>query len=106
MAAARTSVLLALLSLATLPAAIAVTNVSREYELLDAAFAIPLALVLGAAAVALARRARRRQERMLGPAQGARTASVGRILGLTAFLLAVTAAMAVGVYAVLSQVAE
>jgi hypothetical protein len=105
-AAARTSVLFALLSLATLPAAIAATHVSRDYELLDAGYAIPLALLLGALAVGLARRARRGQERMLGPARAAGTATVGRVLGLTGFLLAVTAAMAIGFYVVLSHFAE
>ncbi|MDF2751261.1 MAG: hypothetical protein K0T00_2437, partial [Gaiellaceae bacterium] len=60
--------LFGLLSLATLPAAIAVTRRSREYELLDAGFAIPVALLFGALAVALARRARRGQALTLGRA--------------------------------------
>jgi hypothetical protein len=99
-------VLLGLLSLATLPVAIAATRWSRTYELLHAAFAIPLALLLGASAVSLARRARRAQARLLGPPPGARAAALGRFLGLAGFLLAITAAMAVGVYFVLAAVAE
>ena len=98
--------LLGVLSLATLPAAIAVPRRSREYELLDAGFAIPLALLLGGLAILLARRARRTQGRLLGRAPGQRAARIGRFLGLTGFLLAVTAAMAVGVYYVLAAVAE
>jgi hypothetical protein len=99
-------VLLGLLSLATLPAAIAATRWSRRYELLDAGFAIPVALVLGALAVALARRTRKGQALRLGPAPGARSARVGRVLGMAGFLLGVTAAMAVGVYYVLATVAD
>ncbi len=98
--------LFGLLSLATLPVAIAATRWSRAYELLDAAFAIPVALLLGALAVSLARRARRQQARTLGPARGVRTAAVGRVLGMAGFLLGITAAMAVGVYFVLSTVAD
>jgi len=101
---ARTSVLLGLLSLATVPAAIAATRFSRTYELLDAAYAIPLGAALGIAALVLARRARRRARRSVAEARGAGAARVGRVLGLTGFLLAVTAAMAVGVYAILAAV--
>lgn len=98
--------LFGLLSLATMPVAIAATRWSRTYELLDAAFAIPVALLLGALAVSLARRARRGLARTLGPAPGGRSARVGRFLGMTGFLLGITAAMAVGVYFVLSTVAD
>jgi hypothetical protein len=99
-------VLLGLLSLATLPAAIAATRWSRTYELLHAGLAIPLALLLGLLALALARRARRGSALTLGRAPGARSATIGRTLGLLGFLLAVTAAMAVGVYYVLATVAD
>jgi hypothetical protein len=99
-------VLVGLLSIATMPVAILATRWSRTYELLDAAFAIPVALLLGALAVSLARRARRGQAIVLGAASGRRSARVGRVLGMTGFLLGVTAAMAVGVYFVLSTVAD
>jgi hypothetical protein len=99
-------VLFGLLSLATLPVAIAATRWSRAYELLDAAFAIPLALLLGALAVSLARRARRGSALSLGPVPGRRSARLGRVLGMAGFLLGITAAMAVGVYFVLSTVAD
>ena len=98
--------LVGLLSIATMPVAILATRWSRTYELLDAAFAIPVALLLGALAVSLARRARRGQAIVLGAASGRRSARVGRVLGMTGFLLGVTAAMAVGVYFVLSTVAD
>ncbi|MBA3347849.1 MAG: hypothetical protein H0T13_04745 [Actinobacteria bacterium] len=82
------------------------TRWSETYELLDAGFAIPPALLLGALAVLLARRARRNAVRLLGAPPGSRAAMLGRFLGLAGFLLAVTAAMAIGVYFVLSTVAD
>jgi hypothetical protein len=103
---ARLSVLVGLLSVATLPAAILATRSSEHYELMDAAVAIPLAACLGLLAWALARRARSRLAPTLGHPRGSRTARVGRFLGLLGFVLALTAAGSVGVYAVLSFVAD
>jgi hypothetical protein len=103
---ARASVFVGLLSVAVLPAAVVATRWSERYELLHAAFAIPFAAMLGALAVALARRARSRLAPTLGHAKGTRTARTGRVLGMLGFLLALTAAGSVGVYAVLSLVAD
>ena len=103
---ARESVLLGALSVALLPAAIAATHWSRQYELLHAAVAIPIALLLGGLAVALSRRARSRLGPTLGRPKGARTTRFGRLLGILGFLLALTAAGAVGIYALLSLVAD
>ena len=102
---ARVSVLLGVLSVALLPAAVVVTRWSERYELLHAAVAIPLAALLGAAAVTLARRARSRLAPTLGHPAGTRTARLGRLLGVAGVMLALTAAGSVGVYAVLSLVA-
>jgi hypothetical protein len=101
---ARTSIFVGLLSLATVPAAIAVTYYSERFELLDAAYAIPVGLVLGLVSIFLARSARRRLARSVVVTRGGRAARVGRVVGLAGFLVAVTAAMAVGVYAVLAAV--
>jgi hypothetical protein len=103
---ARLSVLVGLLSIAVLPGAIAATRWSRGYELMDAAAAIPVAAGLGLLAWALARRARSRLAPTLGHPRGSRTARLGRFLGLLGFVLALTAAGSVGVYAVLSLVAD
>ncbi len=103
---ARASVVVGLLSVLVLPAAIVATRWSEQYDLLQAAFAIPFAATLGALAVALARRARSRLAPTLGHPTGSRTARVGRVLGMLGFLLALTAAGSVGVYAVLSLVAD
>jgi hypothetical protein len=99
-------VVIGLLSVAALPATVAATRWSRQYELLHAAAAIPVAALLGALAVSLARRARSRLAPTLGRPRGQRTARVGRLLGMLGFLLALTAAGSVGVYALLSLVAD
>ena len=98
--------LVGLLAVVVLPAAIAATRWSERYELLHAAVAIPVAALLGVLAILLARRARSRLAPTLGHARGTRTARVGRLLGLLGLLLALTAAGSVGVYAVLSLVAD
>jgi hypothetical protein len=95
-----------LLAVATMPAAIVATRYLEDYELIHAGFAIPVGMALGVGAVALARRGRMRIERTLGRAGGRRAASIGRFLGVLGFCLAVTGAIAVGTYAVLSVVAE
>ena len=105
-ASARASVLVGLLAVATMPAAIAATRLSRDYELLHAAAAVPVGLLLGLGAILLARRARSRLAPTLGHPRGSRTARAGRLLGLLGFLLALTAAGSVAVYAVLSYVAD
>jgi hypothetical protein len=95
-----------LLAVAALPVAVVATRWSRTYELLDAAVGIPVAMLLGALAVSLARRARTGLRASLGGPQRERPARIGRALGLAGFLLGVTAAMAIGVYAVLANVAD
>ena len=101
---ARVSVLVGLLAVATLPTAVVATRWSREYDLLQAGFAIPVGAALGLLAVALARRARSRLAPTLGHPTGTRTARLGRFLGLLGFLLALTAADSLAVYWVLSIV--
>ena len=98
--------LVGVLAVATMPLAVALSNSLEGYELIDAAFAIPVGAALGVAAVALARRARLRIERTLGRTGGARTAAVGRLLGLLGFCLATSAAIAVGTYLLLTVVAD
>jgi hypothetical protein len=105
-ASARLSVLVGLLAVAALPAAIAATRWSRQYDLLHAAAAIPVAFLLGLLAIALARRARTRLAPTLGHPRGSRTARLGRLLGILGVLLALTAAGSVAVYAVLAYVAD
>jgi hypothetical protein len=95
------SVLLGALSVATMPLAVLSTRYFEQYELLDAAFAIPAGAALGAAAVLLARSRRRLDERSVMPTGGSSIARVGRILGIVGLCLAGTAAISVGVYGLL-----
>ena len=105
-AGARASVPLGLLSVALLPAAIVATRWSERYDLLHAAAAIPVAALFGVGALVLAGRARARLAPTLGHPTGTRTARTGRLLGIAGLLLSLTAAGSVGVYAVLSLVAD
>lgn len=98
------SALLGVLSVVTMPLAILGTRYSSAYRLLDAGFAIPLGLVLGVSALALARSARRRDERALGRLGGVRSARGGRILGTAGVCLALTALISVAVYGLLQYI--
>lgn len=88
-------------SVAALPLAIYLTRFSETYELLHAAVAIPVAAVLGAAAVALARRARSRAAVVLGRGAGPRGLGLARLLGILGLCLAAAALVALGVYGLL-----
>jgi hypothetical protein len=96
------SVLVGLLSVATVPAAIAFTYY-RDVELLDAGWAVAPALVLGFVSVALARAARRRTERTIGRVGGRGVTRLGRWLGALGIYIALAGALSVGVYELLNQ---
>ena len=91
-----------LLSVVTVPAAVFATRYSDRYDLLHAAFSIPVAVALGIAALALARAARKRNERTLGRAGRLRVAAWGRALAVLGLSIAASAAIAVGVYELLT----
>jgi hypothetical protein len=90
-----------LLAVAALPAAVALAQVSSRVKLVQAAAGAPVAAVLGAAAIVLARRAHRRAERTLGRTGGLGVARAGRILGVLGLCLAASAAIAIGFYGLL-----
>jgi ABC-type Fe3+ transport system permease subunit len=98
------SLVLGLGSVAVLPLAIYLTRFSDEYELLHASLAIPFAAALGGTAVALGRRARRRNELSLGRAGGQGLARAGRALGIIGVGLALAAVVALCVYGLLEYV--
>jgi hypothetical protein len=83
-----------------LPAAVALAQISRV-RLLQASAAIPVAALLGVAALWLARRAGRRFHRTLGRAGGAGRARAGRFLGLLGLCLAASATISVAFYELL-----
>jgi ABC-type Fe3+ transport system permease subunit len=95
-------VLLGLLSLATLPAAVFVARESDDLTLVEAGVAVPVAAVLALLALWLAQRARRRADRTLDRVGGRGAARVGKLLGGLGLYVAATAALALGVYALLS----
>jgi hypothetical protein len=100
------SLVAGLLSVATLPVAVALAQLLEQVELLDVAAAIPLAAAFGIAALVLARGARRQIERTIGRVGGRAPARFGRVLGVLGLCLAVSASIAVASYYALSQWAD
>ncbi len=100
--AARGSVLLSLLALAIPLAAYAAQRELARVSLVQATGASCASVVLGGLAVVLARRGLRNIERTLGRAGGGGSARVGRLLGVIGLCVGLTAAIALGVYAVLN----
>jgi hypothetical protein len=92
----------ALLALAVLVGAAAAARLMNEVGLIEAVPAVPLALVLALVSVLLARRVRFDQQRALARMPGAGLAAVARGLGTLALIVALTAALALAVFAVLS----
>lgn len=86
------------MGLFVLPAAIELSRRSTRVDLLDAAYAIPLAFFLGLVAFVMARRAKENL-RWLQLREGrTRVASTAVIAGALTLCLALTAALSVGFY--------
>jgi hypothetical protein len=94
--------LCALLGLALPVVAFAASHETTQVNLVQATIATAGSAVLGLAAIALARRARRNIARSLGRGSGRAAARAGRLLGLLALCIGCTAALALGFYALLS----
>ena len=90
--------MLALLALLTLPLAVEATRRSGRLELLDAAWAIPLAFVLSLVALIMARRARHNLRSFSLYEGGTGVAGVAMVIGLVALCLALTAALSIAFY--------
>jgi hypothetical protein len=90
-----------LLSVATVPVAIAVTHFAGV-DVLQAGWAILLGFALGIAALRLASGARRLTERTIGRVGGVRGARLGRLLGVLGVYIGLTAALAIGIYELLN----
>ena len=95
------ALLVALLALGVLGAAAYAAHLRAEITWLEAGAAVPAAALLALFALSRASRARAVHQRTLGRAGGVAVARTARGLGLLALLLAVTAALALGVFAVL-----
>jgi hypothetical protein len=96
----------ALLALAALGAAVYLARRYDEVRLADALATVPVAFVLALASVVLGRRARAEHQRTLGRSGSRGFIALARLLGTIAFLLALTAALALAVFAVLVLVLE
>lgn len=92
----------ALLALAVLVGAAAAARLMSQVGLIEAVPAVPIALVLALISVLLARRVRFDQQRALARMPGAGLAAFARGLGTLALIVAVTAALSLAVFAVLS----
>jgi hypothetical protein len=101
-ARARGSLALGVLAVVALPVAIAVARRAAAVSLIEAVYAFPLPILLGALAIQQARRARERVERTLGRAGGVRQARWGRRLGVVGIGIGAAAGLALGFYALLS----
>jgi ABC-type Fe3+ transport system permease subunit len=93
-----------LASVATMPVAIYGTRFSGSYDLLHAGLAIPIAIALGLAALALDRRGRRRSRLTLSAEGQQWPATAGRVLGIIGLCMAAAAVVALGVYSLLEYV--
>ena len=94
------------LAVAVIPAAVGLAELLATVRLLDAAAAIPVAILCGVVALWLARGARTRIERTLGRIGGLGAARAGKTLGVIGLCLAVSAAIAVATYYALIRWAE
>jgi hypothetical protein len=99
-------VLAGFLAVAVIPAAVGLAELLGAVQLLDAAAAIPVAILCGIVALWLAHGARTRIERTLGRIGGLSAARAGKTLGVIGLCLAVSAAIAVATYYALIRWAE
>jgi len=92
------ALLLGIVGLLILPGAVEAARRSQRIALLDAAYAIPLALLLGLVAVVMARRARTNLRWLSLRGEGTGVASAAVIVGMLTLCLALAAALSVGFY--------
>jgi len=93
----------ALLALGAIAGTAYVAQTRFEVSWLEAAYGIPVVVVLGLLALALANRARMRHQRTLGRSGGTALAALARLLAGIALLCAAAAVVALIVFAVLVQ---
>ena len=100
--AAWASVVAGVASVATIPVAVYVSRFIQSFRLQEAGYAIPLAVLLGALAILLARRSRLQAALRLGRAPvGQGAARAGRLLGIAGLCIAASGLVALAVYGLL-----
>ena len=92
------AVVLGVAGVLTMPAAVVVADRSQRVTLLDAAYAVPLALLVGALATGMGHRAKRNLEWLGLDGRGSGVARVGRVLGVLGLSLALMAGLSVVFY--------
>lgn len=100
------SVFFGLLALTVLVGVAVGARYYEEVGLVEVAIGVGVGLLLSLVSLSLARRARFDYQRRLGRIGGAGVATVGRVLGVVALLIAITAGLAFGVFAVLTLVLD
>jgi hypothetical protein len=97
---------LALLALGVLLGAAAAARFMDQVGLSEAAPAVPLGLILSLVSLSLARRARFEHQRTLGRVGGSGLAAAARVIATVALIVALTASLALAVFAVLTLVLD
>jgi len=100
------SLVCGILAVLAIPGGVLLARESRMVTLIDASGAVAVAALLGWVAIIQARRGRERVQITLGRAGGAKTARIGRLLGIVGLLLAATAGLALGFWGLLSLFAS
>ena len=93
--------LLGLLAVAAVPVAVVLSRQTAGVRLIDAVWAIPVALACGIAALLFSRGARGRIRWTLERAGGIGRVRLGRVLGVAGICVALSASIAVGFYELL-----
>jgi hypothetical protein len=94
--------LTALLALAVLIGGAAAARALSQVGLVEAVPAVPIGLLLAVASLSLARRARWESQRTIVRSSGTSLTTAARGLAMVALIVALTAALALAVFAVLS----
>ena len=101
------SVLVGFLAVVAVPAGVALSWYSKPVTLINSAYgSIPVGLLLGVCGFVLARRARAQSIWTLGRSGGEGAAQAGRLLSLLGLCTALTAALAIGFYGLLTLFAS
>ena len=95
------ALIVALVAIAVLAGAVVAAEILHEIGFLEAATAVPGAILLALFSLSLSGKALALHERTLGRVGGRALARLARWLGVLALLLAVTAAVALAVFGVL-----
>jgi hypothetical protein len=95
------SVVLGIASILTIPVAVYVTRYVESYDLIDAAYAIPVAAVFGIVALAFARRATRESSIRLGRGSPDGAVRAGGVLAYAGMCIALAGVVSLAVYGLL-----